>query len=109
MARVFYAMEKYRAATRVLASRPGRIKERLLAAVVHIMDCQESEPVMEDWCNVKEETRQLWMKLNAKPGFGNSPDVAGCIRAMTEEEACFIAEAVYTIENKLRAIYDSSG
>jgi hypothetical protein len=109
MARVFYAMEMYRAATRVLASRPGRVKERLAAAVVYIMDCQECEPVMEDWCNVKEETRQLWIKLNAKPGFDDLPDVEGCIREMTEEEACFIAEAIYTIENKLRAIYDSSG
>ena len=109
MASVLYAMEKYRKATRVLASRPGRIRERLEAAVAHIMDCQESEPVIEDWCNVKEETRQLWLKLNAKPGFGNSPDVQGCIREMTEEEAFFIAEAIYTIENKLRAIFDSSG
>jgi hypothetical protein len=28
---------------------------------------------------------------------------------MPEAEACAVAEAIYSIENKLRAIFDSSG
>jgi len=64
---------------------------------------------MEDWCNVTEETHKLWQRLNGEKTIGGDPDVQGRIEAMTEEEASFIAEAIYTIENKLRAIHDSSG
>ena len=108
MASVDYAMEKYRNATRVLASRPSRIKERLAIAVLDIMDCQDCVPIMEDWCNVREETHKLWRRLNAKL-VGGEPDVQDYIEEMPEAEACAVAEAIYTIENKLRAIFDSSG
>jgi hypothetical protein len=55
-------------------------------------------------------------RLGASGGRGNHP-VRGAFMAsvdyameeMPEAEACAVAEAIYTIENKLRAIYDSSG
>jgi hypothetical protein len=72
MASVVYAMEKYRNATRVLATRPGRIKERLAIAVLDIMDCQDCVPIMEDWCNVREETQKLWRRLNSKQAIRSS-------------------------------------
>lgn len=109
MASVHYAMEKYRNATRVLATRPGRVKQRLADAVLEIMDCQDCVPIIEDWCNVREENRRLWRRLNARTSAAGEPDILGCIEMMTEDEASAVADAIYTVENKLRATYDSSG
>ncbi len=109
MARVWYAMEKYRLATRILASKPERIHERLAAAVLDIMDCQNCVPVMENDGDVTRASHKLWRQLNAKKSPDGTPDVQACIKALTEEEACAVADAIVMLENKLREIYDSSG
>jgi hypothetical protein len=98
------AMEKYHQATRILASHPGRIKERLAIAVLELMDCQDCVPAADDWDDVREENFQLWRRLNSMKSPDGDPDVQGRIEGMTEVEACEIADTIYTIENKLREI-----
>ena len=53
------------------------------------MDCQDCVPIMEDWCNVREETHKLWRRLNTKM-IGGEPDVQGYIEEMPEAEACTV-------------------
>ena len=98
-----YAREKFGAAVHELACHPGRIRERLLVAVVAGSPGFGYVPPLD---HVELSRKLKWIKaqLTSRQAVGGECQYAASIDAMTEDEAVLIASRIVDVECELGII-----
>ena len=101
-----YAYEKLAAGVHVLATHPGRVRERLIAAfhtsLVQVPRGTLSDEPREIWGNV-------WDRVTAIKGTEKSGSLEPSINALDEDEAVKVAEMIMTVEAMVDAsVHDHS-
>ena len=97
MADGFYAKEKMEWAVWILATQPGRVKERLFGAYLQIHVIGEHMP-----SEYREEYQRILRDMNNP----NQPDegegtVKATLAAMDEEQAVHIAKRIHGLNSKI--------
>lgn len=96
MADIFYAHEKLGRAAQVLATHPGRIKERLIAAFNEAIPMVSAEAL-------PDEPRRIWKTRVWEPLTRVKDERRGSAAAslddVSEEQACTIAESILTVDS----------
>jgi hypothetical protein len=95
-----YSLSKIGAAVQTLATHPGRVRERLKAALADFARSnREAMPT--------DETRRYWDRIWAAYTAGQDPPLKGsgsiAIDSLTEDEAVLVAQDICSLEALLES------
>ena len=96
MADKFYAKEKMGVAVWILATSPGRIKERLFGSAIEVCIVEDAMPPA-----YLSEYESIVRSLNSQPAQAEEGTINATLAVMDEDQAVDIAKRICELDSKI--------